>query len=80
LKHRTVSCFAKWKKHTANHLFVALYAERICEVKQMDELLQNIQDLTDEIASTIRRAIWVQIMIGNTLEDENDTDRHGDAD
>lgn len=46
----------------------------------MDELMQNIQDLTDEIASTIRRAIWVQIMIENTLEDENDTDRHGDAD
>ena len=46
----------------------------------MDELLQNIQDFTDEIASTIRRAIWVQIMIENTLEDENDTDRHGDAD
>ena len=40
----------------------------------MDELLQNIQDSTDEIASTIRLAIWVQIMSGNTLEDENDTD------
>lgn len=46
----------------------------------MDELLQNIQDFTDEIASTIRLAIWAQIMSGNTLEDENDTDRHGDAD
>ena len=40
----------------------------------MDELLQNIQDSTDEIASTIRLAIWVQIMTGKTLEDENDTD------
>ena len=46
----------------------------------IDELLQNIQDFTDEIESTIRLAIWVQIMNGNTLEDENDTDRHGDAD
>jgi len=42
--------------------------------KPMDELLQNIQDFTDEIASTIRLAIWVQIMNGETLEDENDTD------
>ena len=40
----------------------------------MDELLQNIQDFTDEIASTIRLAIWLQIMIGETLEDENDID------
>ena len=40
----------------------------------MDELLQNIQDSTDEIASTIRLATWVQIMIENTLGDENDTD------
>ena len=40
----------------------------------MDELLQNIQDSTDEITSAIRPAIWVQIMNGNTLEDENDTD------
>ena len=53
---------------------VVLNAERICGVKQMDELLQNIQDLTDEIASTIRLAIWVQIMTGETLEGENDTD------
>lgn len=67
-------CFGKRKKQSANHFFVALNAERNCEVKQMDELLQNIQDLTDEIASTIRLAIWVQIMNGNTLEDENDTD------
>ena len=42
--------------------------------KPMDELLQNIQDLTDEIASTIRLAIWVQIMTGETLGDENDID------
>lgn len=40
----------------------------------MDELLQNIQDFTDEIASTIRLAIWVQIMSGKTWGDENDTD------
>lgn len=40
----------------------------------MDELLQNIQDSTDEIASTIRLAIWVQIMSENTLEVEDDTD------
>ena len=44
------------------------------EVKQMDELLQNIQDFTDEIASTIRLAIWLQIMSENTLEVEDDTD------
>ena len=40
----------------------------------MDELLQNIQDSTDEIASMIRLAIWVQIMLENTLEVEDDTD------
>ena len=67
-------CFGERKKQSANHLFVALNAERICEVKQMDELLQNIQDFTDEIASTIRLAIWVQIMSGKTWGDENDTD------
>ena len=40
----------------------------------MDELLQNIQDFTDETASMIRLAIWVQIMNGETLEVEDDTD------
>lgn len=40
----------------------------------MDELLQNIQDFTDEIASTIHLAIWLQIMSENTLEVENDAD------
>ena len=42
--------------------------------KQMDELLQNIQDFTDEIASTIRLAIWLQIMSENALEVKDDTD------
>lgn len=74
-------CLGKRKKHTANEIcLIVLTADSVCEVKQMDELLQNIQDFTDEIASTIRLAIWAQIMSGNTLEDENDKDRHGDAD
>ena len=74
MKRQTVLCLGERKKQSANQLFVALNAERICEVKQMDELLQNIQGFTDEIASTIRLAIWVQIMSENTLEVEDDTD------
>ena len=74
MKRQTVLCLGKRKKQTATLFLVVLNAERICEVKQMDELLQNIQDFTDEIASTIRLAIWVQIMSENTLEVEDDTD------
>ena len=38
---------------------------------KVDELLQNVQDFTDEIASTIRLAIWLQIMLENA-EGEDD--------
>ena len=74
MKRQTVLCLGERKKQTATLFLVVLNAERICEVKQMDELLQNIQDSTDEIASMIRLAIWVQIMLENTLEVEDDTD------
>ena len=74
MKRQTALCLGERKKQTATLFLVVLNAERICEVKQMDELLQNIQDSTDEIASMIRLAIWVQIMLENTLEVEDDTD------
>ena len=54
--------------------FDHVYPRRNGRGEVMDELLQNVQDFTDEIASTIRLAIWAQIMSGNTLEDENDAD------